>query len=279
MNGNYQDRLEKARQAIQDAEVVLIGGGAGLSASAGLVCNGERFTSHFADFIARYGLTDMYSSAFYPFHTQEEKWAYWSRHIKLNRYDAAVGQAYLDLLRFVREKAHFVITTNVDAQFYKAGFAPENIFAVQGDYGKLQCAQACHSTLYDNEEMVRHMVLAQSDCRIPADLIPKCPQCGGVMEPNLRKDQCFVEDDAWHKAQNRYAQFLAALGAKPFVLLELGVGYNTPSIIKFPFEQIAARHPAATLIRINKDYPEISRLNQAKTIAFEQDIGEIIAAL
>lgn len=279
MNTNYHAELQQARHAIQNAETVLIGGGAGLSASAGLHYSGERFTSHFADFIARYGLTDMYSSGFYPFRTQEEKWAYWSRHIKINRYDPGPGQVYRDLLKLVKEKTYFVITTNVDAQFYKAGFADEQIFAVQGDYGKLQCAKACHQTLYDNEELVRQMVAKQSACRIPSYLIPQCPRCGEFMEPNIRKDQFFVEDAAWHRAGNRYSQFVGALGNRPCVLLELGVGYNTPAIIKVPFERITAQHPNATLIRINRDYPEASAMNQARTIAFDQDITEIIAVL
>ena len=272
MNANYYAKLQKARQVIQNAEVILIGGGAGLSTSAGLRYSGERFTSHFADFIARYGLTDMYSAGFYPFRTQEEKWAYWSRHIKVNRYDPGPGQVYCNLLKLVKDKAYYVITTNVDAQFEKAGFVNEKIFAVQGDYGKLQCAKACHQTLYDNEDMTRQMVSEQSDCHIPSYLVPKCPRCGEFMEPNIRKDQFFVEDDAWHQASSRYLQFVAALGDKPFVLLELGVGYNTPTIIKFPFERITAQHPNATLVRMNKNYPEVSPMNQAKTIAFNQDI-------
>jgi NAD-dependent SIR2 family protein deacetylase len=279
MNASYHDKLNSFRQAIQNAESVLIGGGAGLSISAGLVYSGERFSSHFSDFISRYGLTDMYSAGFYPFQTQEEKWAYWSRHIKVNRYDPGPGQVYSDLLRRVKEKTYFVITTNVDAQFEKAGFAHERIFAVQGDYGKLQCAKACHHKLFDNETVIRQMVSEQNDCRIPSRLIPKCPRCSGFMEPNLRKDQFFVEDDAWHRASSRYQYFLDTHCEKPLVLLELGVGYNTPTIIKIPFERITAQHPNATLVRMNKDYPEVSPINQSKTITFAQDIGEIIAAL
>lgn len=279
MNASYHSRLNSLRQIIRNAETVLIGGGAGLSASAGLSYSGERFTSLFSDFISRYGLTDMYSAGFYPFPTQEEKWAYWSRHIKVNRYDPGPGQVYGDLLELVKGKALFVITTNVDAQFEKAGFGEERIFAVQGDYGKLQCAKACHQTLYDNEDMVRQMVTEQIDCRIPSTLIPRCPRCGGPMEPNLRKDQFFVEDDAWHRANGRYQQFLEALDEKPLVLFELGVGYNTPTIIKHPFERITAQHDNATLVRVNKDFPEVSRTNQERTIAFAQDIAEVVGAI
>jgi NAD-dependent SIR2 family protein deacetylase len=279
MNASYHAKIQHTREAIRKAETILIGGGAGLSTSAGLCYSGERFTSHFADFIERYGMTDMYSAGFYPFRTQEEKWAYWSRHIKVNRYDPGPSQVYCDLLRLVKGKSYFVITTNVDAQFDKAGFAREKIFAVQGDYGKLQCATACHQTLYANENMVRQMVSEQNDCRIPPHLIPKCPRCGGFMEPNLRKDHFFVEDDAWQLANGNYRQFIAALDSRPLVLLELGVGYNTPTIIKVPFEHITARQPKATLVRMNKDYPEVSPVNQAKTIAFDRDIGAVISAI
>jgi NAD-dependent SIR2 family protein deacetylase len=279
MNTSYHGKLNKVRQAIRNAETILIGGGAGLSTSAGLRYGGERFTTHFPDFISRYGLTDMYSSGFYPFPTQEEKWAYWSRHIKINRYDPGPGKVYSDLLRLVQEKPYFVITTNADGQFKKAGFGADKTFVVQGDYGKLQCEKACHGTLYDNEDMIRQMVSEQIDCRIPSHLIPVCPRCGGFMEPNLRKDHFFVEDDAWHRASKRYLQFLAGLGSQPVVLFELGVGYNTPTIIKKPFEHITSEHPNATLIRINKDYPDVSQINLEKTIAFARDIGEIVTAL
>jgi NAD-dependent SIR2 family protein deacetylase len=279
MNASYYDKLNKVRQAIQNAEAILIGGGAGLSNSAGLSYSGDRFALHFSDFISRYGLTDMYSAGFYPFRTQEEKWAYWSRHIKVNRYDPGPGQVYLDLLELVRDKIHFVITTNVDAQFEKAGFEQEKVFAVQGDYGRFQCANACHKTLYANKKTIWQMVSEQLNCRIPSHLIPKCPRCGGFMEPNLRKDQFFVEDENWHRANKRYLQFMTSLDSKPFVLLELGVGYNTPVIIKIPFERIAANHPNATLVRINKDFPEVSSVNQSKTIALAQDIGDIITSL
>ncbi len=240
---------------------------------------GERFTSHFANFISRYGMTDMYSAGFYPFSTQEEKWAYWSRHIKINRYDPGLGQVYCDLLKLIKNKAYYVITTIVDGQFGKAGFLKDRLFMVQGDYGKLQCARACHQVLYDNEEMAREMVLEQNDCRIPSHLVPKCPRCGEDMEPNIRKDQFFIEDDVWHQASSKYLQFVTTLGERPLVLLELGVGYNTPSIIKLPFERITAESPCATLIRINKDYPEISPVNQAKTICFTQDIAAVISSL
>ncbi|MFA5903605.1 MAG: Sir2 family NAD-dependent protein deacetylase [Desulfobacula sp.] len=279
MNGNYQDKLTRAKKAIKGADAVLIGGGAGLSAAAGLVYGGERFYSNFKEFIGQYGMMDMYSAGFYPFKTQEEKWAYWSRHIKLNRFDPEAGEVYLKLFELVKDKDYFVITTNVDAQFYKAGFDPEKVFAVQGDYGKLQCAGGCHNKLYDNETLVRQMVSGQKKCRIPSHLVPHCPECNGLMDINLRKDYAFVQDEEWYQSSRRYTAFISRIMNRKLSLLELGVGYNTPTIIRFPFEEITAQTPNATLIRINKDYPEAGKINLRKTIAFENDIAEIMAVL
>lgn len=279
MKMSYQDRIDKVRQKIKEADHILIGGGAGLSTSGGLLYGGERFTSNFPDFIKKYKLTDMYSSAFYPFQTEEEKWAYWSRHIKLNRFDTVAFQVYKDLLKIVQDKDYFVITTNGDCQFYKAGFTSERIFSVQGDYAKFQCARACHQKLYDNKDMVLAMVEQQDDCRIPSALVPKCPVCGGRMEPNLRIDQYFVEDEAWHAGSDKYREYLNNVGNKSVVLFELGVGYNTPMIIKTPFEEITTLKQNASLVRINKDYPQASLENKAKTIGFAEDASKVIAAL
>lgn len=276
MNENYHEKIERTHDVLRNAEAILIGGGAGLSSSAGLIYDGERFTAHFADFIQRYAVSDMYSAGFYPFPSQEEKWAYWSRHIKMNRYTAASRQVYNNLLTLVRNKDYFVITTNVDFQFLKSGFETHRVFATQGNYGKFQCAAACHKMLYDNKEVVFQMVEQQHDCRIPTSLVPKCPKCGGPIEPNIRKDRFFVENWDWHQAKNRYIDFVSGLIDKRIVLLELGVGYNTPSIIKLPFEHITAETAHVTLIRVNIDYPEASPANQTKTIVFSEDIGKLV---
>jgi NAD-dependent SIR2 family protein deacetylase len=276
MNKNYHNKLKSAADAINKAEAILIGGGAGLSGSAGLTYDGKRFHDNFADFIAKYGMTDMYSAGFYSFKTQEEKWGYWSRHIKLNRYTAEVGNVYFELYMMVQNKDYFVITTNVDWQFFKAGFDSEKVFAVQGDYGKLQCTESCHSKLYDNEELVKQMVMEQVDCRVPSDLVPNCPICGKNMEVNIRKDMNFLEDTNWNISNSRYKRFISNIGDKRIVLLELGVGYNTPTIIKYPFEQITSEYKNAVLVRINKEYPEVSKANESKTIVFKEDISSII---
>ena len=279
MKESLQKRIEKARTLLAASDCILIGGGSGLSSAAGLTYSGERFAQNFAEFIDRYCMTDMYTAGFYPFKTQEEKWAYWSRHILLNRWQPQALTLYRNLLALVKEKDYFVITTNVDAQFYKAGFAPERIFAVQGDYGKLQCAKGCHDTLYDNEALIRQMTAKQKNCRVPSYLIPKCPVCGGEMEVNIRKDMYFVQDDAWYASDTRYSEFCNKSENKNTVLLELGVGFNTPTIIRFPFERMTYRNKNVRLIRLNAEYEDAIPENETKTVSFNENMAEIINAL
>lgn len=279
MGTDVQNRTERAAALLGSAECVLIGGGAGLSAAAGMPYSGERFTSNFADFIQKYGMTDMYTAGFYPFKTQEEKWAFWSRHIEINRFLPPALPLYRTLYELVKGKDYFVLTTNVDYQFYKAGFAPERIFAVQGDYGKIQCAKGCHDKLYDDRSLVRQMVAEQKNCRIPSFLVPKCPVCGGEMEVNIRKDGYFVQDDAWYQANARYDAFYEKACGRKTVLFELGVGYNTPTIIRFPFERMTYQNKGVFLIRINADYPEPIAENAGKTISFGEDMGEVLRGM
>lgn len=245
--------LKRAKELIDRANTVLIGAGAGLSAAAGLRYSGPKFEHDFADFIRRYGITDLYTSSFYPFRTEEERWACWARHIRTIRYEPEALPLYRKLLELVSGKDYFVITTNVDGQFRKAGFCPERLFEVQGDYGLNQCRHGCHDTLYPNESLVRHMVDATRNCRIPSRLVPVCPRCGGPMEVHVRKDEYFVQDAAWHASHERYLHFVRSFGGrKSVVLLELGVGFNTPTIIRYPFELMAESYKNVTLIRINK---------------------------
>ena len=274
-----EERYARVRALMWDADAVLIGAGAGLSTAAGIEYSGPRFTENFQDFIARYGMTDMYSSSFYPFETEEEKWAYWSRHIRMNRYDAPVGEPYKQLLRLVRTKPCFVITTNVDAQFYKAGFDPLRIWAVQGDYGKFQCARGCHDTLYDNHDLILEMCEKQKDCRIPSELVPHCPRCGEPMEINIRKDEYFVQDEQWYAERGRYMDFLEENKRKKVVFLELGVGFNTPTIIRFPFEQMAANWPQATLVRIGRSRADIPTRLKNKGISLDGGIRPALDAI
>ena len=268
-------RLDKAAKAIDGADYILIGAGAGLSTAAGIEYSGKRWEDNFSDFIQKYSMTDMYSSGFYPFKTSEEKWAYWARHINLNRYSVGKTDVYQKLLGLVKNKDYFVLTTNVEHQFWINGFDDERIFATQGDYGLLQCSEACHDKLYDNEKIIKEMLDSTADCKIPTEMIPKCPVCGAEMETNLRVDNLFVQDKKWYEANERYNSYLNKISNEKVVFLELGVGYNTPGIIRYPFEQLTYNNPDATLIRINKDYPEAIEDNKSKTISFDEDIGEI----
>jgi NAD-dependent SIR2 family protein deacetylase len=276
---DYKTRIEQARAVLQESQYVLLGGGAGLSDAAGLKYSGSRFTDNFFPFIEKYGLVDMYTSSFYQFQTEEEFWAYWAKHIRLNRYETPVAILYRNLLSLMRRKNYFVVTTNVEYQFHKAGFPEEKVFMVQGDYGYFQCAKACHNTLYYNEELVNAMVAATQGCGIPSDLVPRCPVCGGKMDINVHKNDFFVQDERWYKAESRYKDFLNCCVKKKTLYLELGVGFNTPGIIRYPFERFTYANKNARLIRINRDDPEGEDTNKDRTIAFTEDMGQIVSAL
>ena len=268
-------RLDKAKKTIDDADYILIGAGAGLSTAAGIEYSGKRFQDNFKDYIDEYGFTDLYSSGFYPFKTSEEKWAYWARHIACNRYNVGKTDVYTKLLKLVQNKDYFVLTTNVESQFWINDFDDKRIFATQGDYGLLQCSVPCHEKLYSNESQVKKWLAETKDFKIPTDLIPVCPVCGSEMELNLRVDNTFVEDEKWREMNKNYSDFLKKVDGN-LVLLELGVGYNTPTIIRYPFEQITYNNDNTTLIRINKDYPNPIEENKDKTIGFDEDISEIL---
>lgn len=248
---SYSEQIERLKEEIETADCILIGAGAGLSTAAGFSYNGERFEKSFSDFHKKYGITDMYAGGFYPYDTLEEYWAWWSRHILVNRYDAGVGAPYTDLLELVKEKDYFVLTTNVDHQFQLAGFDKQRLFYTQGDYGLWQCSKACHDKTYENEDAIRQMAAAQRDMKIPAELVPKCPVCGASMTMNLRCDDQFVQDDGWYAAADRYKDFLRRHENLHILFLELGVGFNTPVIIKYPFWQMTAKNEKAVYACVN----------------------------
>ena len=236
--GNCSAQIEQLKQALETADAVLIGAGAGLSTSAGLTYSGERFERYFSDFYRKYGISDMYSGGFYPYDTLEEYWAWWSRQVFYNRYVDARIPVYRELLALVKDKDYFVLTTNVDHQFQRAGFDKKKLFYTQGDYGLWQCSKACHNKTYDNEAEVRQMLARQQDMKIPSELIPRCPVCGAPMTMNLRCDDSFVQDEGWYAAQSRYSDFVRRHKHGTVLYLELGVGNNTPVIIKYPFGDI-----------------------------------------
>ena len=279
--------VTRLKEALTDSDAVVIGAGAGLSTSAGFVYTGERFKTYFSDFAEQYGFGDMYSGGFYPYETLEEHWAYWSRYIMVNRYADIPRPVYADLLRLVAHKDYFVITTNVDHCFQRAGFAKERLYYTQGDYGLFQCSEPCHKKTYDNEETVRKMVASQqlaedfsvtdaTKMRVPAELVPHCPVCGKPMSMNLRADDTFVEDEGWYAAAGRYEDFLNAHAGQKILFLELGVGANTPGIIKYPFWQMTAQNPQATYACLNFGEAVSPREIATQSICINGDIGEIL---
>ena len=273
---NISDNIEKLQEKIRTADAVVIGAGAGLSTSAGFTYSGERFEKYFSDFRQKYGFEDMYSGGFYPYKTPEEYWAYWSRYIFVNRYQDAPKPIYENLLKLVAEKDYFVITTNVDHCFQKAGFDKKRLFYTQGDYGLFQCSEPCCRETFDNEAIVLEMLNRQKDMKIPTELLPVCPHCGKPLTMNLRSDDKFVEEEDWHRAAERYENFLRTRAGEKILFLELGVGYNTPVIIKYPFWQMTAKNPNATYACVNNGQaicpPEIRH----KSICINGDIANII---
>lgn len=271
--------VTRLKNAIQDADAIVIGAGAGLSTAAGFTYSGERFEQYFSDFIQKYHFRDMYTGGFYPFRTPEELWAYWSRYIFINRYMDPPKPVYRKLLDLVKNKDYFVLTTNVDHCFQKAGFEKERLFYTQGDYGLFQCSTPCHRRTYDNEETVLKMVEEQKDMRVPSELVPRCPKCGEPMAMNLRSDDTFVEDLGWNEAASRYVNFMQTHANKKLLLLELGVGSNTPAIIKYPFWKLTAQNPNATYVCVNFGEAECPKQIEDRAIVVNADIGDVIGAL
>ncbi len=278
----YEEQIEQAAALIEESDTILVGAGAGASAAAGLTYSGKRFTDNFSEFIEKYGsmyMRDMYSSGFYPFPTQEAKWGYWSKHSMINRFLPPALPLYKQLYETVKEKDYFVLTTNVDHQFQKAGFQTERIFATQGDYGNIQCEKGCHPKIYDAEDMFHQMDQARQDCLIPSDMVPKCPVCGGNMAMHLRCDEYFVEDENWHEAAGRYSDFLKRMEKKKGVLLELGVGFNTPTIIRFPFEKMVRENKNLSLIRLNMNEAVVPESFGSRAIGIDGDMAKAISDL
>lgn len=273
---NYSVRIHKLKKAIDECDALVIGAGAGLSASAGFTYSGERFDKYFSDYKVKYGFDDMYCGGFYPYRTQEEFWAYWSRYIYINRYLDAPNDLYNRLFHIVKDKDYFVITTNVDHCFQKAGFDKKRLFYTQGDYGLFQCSEPCCRKTFDNEEIIKAMYKQQKNMKIPQNLIPKCPHCGKPLTTNLRCDDRFVQDEGWYKASERYGDFIRRHKNLNVLYLELGVGCNTPVIIKYPFWQMTAQKPKATYACINKENAVCPKEITHQSICIEEDILKVI---
>ena len=301
-NNSYRDNIEcmnsieKLKQEIESTGTIVIGAGAGLSASAGFTYSGKRFEDNFPDFIEKYGFKDMYSAGFYPYQTLEEHWAYWSRYIYINRYMDAPKLVYHKLYNLVKDKDYFVLTTNVDHCFQRAGFDKHRLFYTQGDYGLFQCSRPCHQNTYNNEALIREMVEAQGyvidvdgtlilpegaspKMTIPPDLIPHCPKCGEPMSMNLRADHTFVEDEGWHMASERYAEFLRRHQNLKVLFLEAAVGFNTPTIIKYSFWRMAHEWKDAVYVCLNDGEAYAPDEIKKRAICINGDIGEILYQL
>ena len=293
--GTREERILRLKRELETADAILVGAGAGLSTAAGLTYSGERFERYFFDFAARYHIRDMYSGGFYPFPDEETTWAWWARHIYYNRYVDAPKPVYPALLKLLTDKEYFVITTNVDHQFRRAGFDKENLFCTQGDYGLFQVAGGSVPETYDNEEWTMQAMAAQGfvqdengvftvpdskaiAMRVPSELIPKSPD-GGPVTMNLRSDETFVEDEGWHKASAAYADFLHRHEGRHVLYLELGVGDNTPMIIKYPFWQMTASNPGAVYACLNYGEAYCPKQVEKQAVCIDDDIAGVLQCL
>ena len=275
----YSENIKRLKNTLDIAEAVVIGAGAGLTTAAGFTYSGERFKKYFSDFIEKYGFSDMYSGGFYRFETPEEHWAYWSRYIFINRYADAPKPVYDKLFELVKDKDYFVITTNVDHCFQKTGFDKKRLFYTQGDYGLFQCSVPCCDETFDNEEIIREMVDAQKNMRVPSELLPVCPRCGSPLVMNLRADDKFVEDEGWREAAKRYENFLQTRRQRRVLYLELGVGFNTPVIIKYPFWRMTAQNPNAVYACVNYGEAACTTEIEKQSVCINGDIGDVLEKL
>lgn len=275
----YEEQIRQAARMIKDADYVLMGAGAGMSAAAGARYGGQFFKDHFGDFIEKYGgpyMQDMYSAGFYPYPDEESKWGYWSKQALLAGADQDVTPLHRELLKALDGKKSFLLSTNVDDQFLRAGYPADRIFATQGSYNKIQCKKGCHPKIYDGVKLFRQMDQARKDCKVPSYMVPKCPVCGGPMEMNLRCDQYFVQDEEWYAAEKRFGDFLSECVDKETVLLELGVGFNTPTIIRFPFERLVSEHKNISLIRLNLNEAVVPENFGDRAVGINADMAKSI---
>ena len=270
------NNYEIIKDKINSADAIIIGAGAGLSTAAGVNYGEKGFKEKFPELVKHYGFTDMYTSSFYDFNTEEERWSYWAKHINYLCLSMDASETYKNLYELVKNKNYYVITTNVDRQFIKSGFDENKVFEVQGALTKIQCSVACHNKLYDVTDKVKQMLLKNDDIKIPTNLVPKCPVCGGTMEVNLRKDRFFVEDDNWFKHQEIYQKFINDNKDKNILFLEFGAGFNTPSIIRYSFEELTLDLTNAYLVRINDKFANIPNDIENKGLGIKDDINKVI---
>lgn len=276
----YEDQVARAAEMIRDADYVLVGAGAGMSTAAGARYGGKFFEEHFAEFQAKYGkgpyMSDMYFAGFYPYPDEESYWGYWCRQALLAGADLDVTPLHKTLLSMLEGKRIFVLSTNADGQFVKAGLPEEETFCTQGDYFHIQCKRGCHQKIYQAVDMFKEMDAAQRDCKIPSSMVPKCPVCHGPMDMNLRKDEYFVQDPSWYDAEARFSDFLTEAVKGKLLLIEVGVGFNTPTIIRFPFEKLVKYHDNVNLIRLNLNEACVPESFGDRAVGINADMAESI---
>lgn len=273
---DFKSRIIEAKRLIEEAEYIIVGAGAGLSEAAGFHYAGERFDSNFLDFKEKYGIEDMYSGTFFEFKSEEERWAFWARVIQFNTYEAKPTPVYQKILELLKDKKYFVLTTNADCQFFINGFDMNSYFETQGNYRYLQCKKRCHNKVYDNNGIIQQMVQQTKNCKIPTELVPICPACFGEMDVHVRKNRYFIETEGWHYYHDEYINFLKKALKHKVVFLEFGVGFNTPGIIRIPFEQMVFKYKNANRIRFNRDYPRAMKEIENKTVSFFEDILTVL---
>ena len=276
---NYSKNIERLKKALAEADAVVIGAGAGLSTAAGYTYTGERFEKNFSDFKEKYGFDNMYYGGFYPYKTKEEFWGFWSRYIHINRYEPIPKNTYSKLFELVKDKDYFVLTTNVDHCFQRSGFDKKRLFYTQGDYGLFQCSLPCKNVTYDNEDIIAAMRATEEDGKIPTELIPNCPNCGRPLTTNLRADNRFVEDEGWHRANEHYGEFLRRHEGLKVLFLELGVGLNTPVIIKYPFWEYTKANERATYACLNLGEANAPIEIEKQSILLDCDIDKALEDL
>ena len=285
MKDKSLNRIKQGKELIDEADAIVVGIGSGLSAAGGLNFTNEDLVKQFYpeyyelgfkcifDIISLYWSMDRCSP--------EQFWSFWARHIKEIRFDPPVTKPYEDLAKILKNKNYFVINTNVDGQYEKSDLDKERVFAPQGNYSLLQCSLPCSNDVYDDKEIIERMVKNMPDkFHIRTEDVPKCPHCGRFLIPNLRSGANFVEKPHIKK-RKEYQKFIEdnVKDDKKIVFLEIGVGFNSPGVIRTPFNYMTYEIPNAKLIRINLNDPNVPHEIKSKTIIIQDDIKKVLSIL
>lgn len=262
---------------IQRADAILIGASNGLSMTEGLhlFADNQAFSDLFGDFKQKYGLQCLFQGMAGRWPTEEEQWAFWSRliHHYCGQYQPT--QVMKDLKAIVGDKYYFIVTSNGECHFERSGFAPEQIYEVEGTWLHMQCARPCHGTLYPVLELAEQMAAAQQAGRVPSDLVPRCPRCGGPMVIHMAAGPHLIPN---HGVQQRFQAFLDRYHGKNLVILELGIGWRN-QLIKAPLMHLTAREPNAVYITINRGEVYITDDIRDKSFGLDGPLDRVLSAL